>query len=280
MTGGKTWVQERVAWIGVSGYVYRHWKGTFYPEGLPQRRWLEFTAQHFNSIELNGTFYSLKSPAIFQRWAEETPDNFLFAVKGGRYLTHRLKLKNCRQALANFFASGVLALGRKTGPFLWQLPEAFRFNPERIETFLKMLPRDTDAAASLAAEHDDKLKRGALTEASIRQRLRHALEVRHASYHVPVFYELLRRYDVACVIADTAGRFLYSEEVTTDFVYVRLHGSQMLYASQYNDDELVEWARRIQRWEQEGREVYLYFDNDAHGYAPADALRLADRLAL
>jgi len=264
-----------VARIGVSGYVYRHWKGTFYPNDLPQRRWLEYTSQCFNSLELNGTFYSLKSPSIFERWAAGTPEEFLFAVKGSRYITHRLKLKNCRQALANFFASGVLALGRKTGPFLWQLPEAFRFNPERIEEFLGMLPRDTEEAARLAEDHDDKLKRGALTEPRARMPLRHALEVRHESYDVSEFYALLRRHDTGYVIADTAGRFLYSEEVTASFVYVRLHGSQQLYASQYTDAELQRWAGRVKGWEGEGLDVYVYFDNDAHGYAPADAERLA-----
>lgn len=267
-----------MARIGVSGYVYRHWKGTFYPEDLPQRRWLQYTAERFNSLELNGTFYSLKSPSVFARWAEETPADFLFAVKGGRYITHRLKLKNCRQALANFFASGVLALGPKMGPFLWQLPEAFHFNPARIEEFLGLLPRETDEAAALAEEHDDKLKRGALTEPAARLPLRHALEVRHESYDVPGFYELLRGHGCAYVIADTAGRFLYSEEITADFVYVRLHGSQKLYASQYTDEELALWAGRVRAWEDDGRDVYVYFDNDAHGYAPADARRLAERV--
>src|SRR5688572_20550583 len=199
------------AWIGISGYDYRGWGGDFYPEDLPRRSWLRYAGTMFNSIELNGTFYSLKSPANFERWAAETPARFVFAVKGSRFLTHNLKLRRAEGALANFYASGVLALGRKTGPFLWQLPASYRFDAERIDSFLRLVPKTSDEAAALARGHDERLetprrtaggKRGALTESSVRVRYRHALEVRHPSYFHPEFYDLLRRHRCAFVIAD------------------------------------------------------------------------------
>src|SRR5687768_292133 len=150
--------------VGISGYVYPRWRGVFYPEGLPQRRELEYSSRIFDSIELNGTFYSLRCPADYRRWRDETPDDFIFAVKGGRFITHNLKLARAETALANFFASGILALGRKTGPFLWQLPATYAFRPERVAEFLRLLPRDDGEAARLAEGHDDRLRRGALVE--------------------------------------------------------------------------------------------------------------------
>jgi uncharacterized protein YecE (DUF72 family) len=148
------------AWIGVSGYDYPHWgKGALYPKNVPRRSWLSYAARIFNSVELNGTFYSLKNPDVFRRWVELTPDRgFVFAVKGSRYITHRLKLRNAEQALANFFASGILLLGRKTGPFLWQLPDSYRFDPARIEGFLDRLPWSSQEAEPLARQHDHRLK--------------------------------------------------------------------------------------------------------------------------
>lgn len=266
-----------MAYIGISGYIYQHWRGAFYPAQLAQRKWLAYAAERFNSIELNGTFYSLKNPSVFARWVSEVPDGFVFAVKGSRYITHNLKLRHHEQALANFLASGVLALGPHTGPFLWQLPRSYSFDPERIDSFLTSLPRDTATAERLAAQHDERLRRGSLIQAPPHWRgpLRHAMEVRHESYDTPEFYDILRRHDVGFVIADTAGRFLFAEQVTTDFVYVRLHGSQQLYVSRYSDDELESWAARIRNWERDGRTVFVYFDNDGAGHAPYDAMRLA-----
>jgi uncharacterized protein YecE (DUF72 family) len=266
------------AWIGTSGYDYPHWKGAFYPSRLPRRRWLEHAAGLFDSVELNGTFYSLKSPAVFRRWADETPSRFVFAVKGSRYITHQLKLRNAEQALANFYASGVLLLGRKTGPFLWQLPAGYGFDPRRIEDFLDRLPGSSTEAEALARGHDARLKRGAEVVAAARVRYRHALEVRHPSYFHPEFYDLLRRRGVAFVIAETAGKFGYAEEVTAAFAYVRLHGSQVLYGSQYTARELDTWARRVAGWRRQRRDVYVYFDNDARAYAAHDAAALAARV--
>jgi uncharacterized protein YecE (DUF72 family) len=233
---------------------------------------------------LNGTFYSLKSPSVFARWAEEVPDRgFRFAIKGGRFITHNLKLKNCERALGNFYASGVLALGRKTGPFLWQLPASYGFDAQRLDNFMTMLPRDSIAAESVARNHDHRLKRGALVDAidGRRVRYRHAFEVRHPSYFCDEFYDVLRHHGCALVFADTAGKFAYAEELTADFVYIRLHGSTELYVSGYSDAELDDWAACIKRWHGRAkRDTYVYFDNDAKVHAPHDALRLAERLGI
>jgi uncharacterized protein YecE (DUF72 family) len=262
--------------VGISGYDYPRWAGRFYPRDLTRRQWLRYAGRAFNSIELNGTFYSLKSPAVFERWVAETPARgFVFAVKGSRFITHNLKLRRAEGALANFYASGVLALGRKTGPFLWQLPATYAFDAARIDAFLEMLPGDSAAAEAIARGHDHRLKRGALVRAAARVRYRHALEVRHPSYFHPEFYDLLRRHRCAFVVADTAGKFGYAEEVTAPFVYVRLHGSRQLYTSGYTPAELDTWAARIRAWTAAGRDVYVYFDNDALGHAPHDALALA-----
>jgi uncharacterized protein YecE (DUF72 family) len=270
---------EGRAWIGISGYDYKPWRGPFYPADLPARRWLEYASARFDSVELNGTFYSLKSPAVFERWVAETPARgFVFAVKGGRFITHNLKLRNADRALGNFFASGVLALGRKTGPFLWQLPATYRFDAERMDAFMRLLPRSSRAAEAVALQHDDRLRRGALVDAAANVRYRHAFEVRHPSYFHEEFYALLREHRCAFVVADTAGKFPYAEEVTADFVYARLHGSRELYASGYTDAELDDWARKVARWRRAGRDVYVYFDNDAKVHAPFDALRLAERV--
>ena len=266
------------AYIGISGYNYPGWRGRFYPRDLAARRWLEYASRQFNSIELNGTFYSLKSPAVFKKWVAETPSDFLFAVKGSRFITHNLKLNRAVTPLANFYGSGILALGKKTGPFLWQLPPILRFNADRVRTFLEQLPRNTSDAAKLARKHDVRLKKGALLKAPARVAYRHAFEVRHESFFTSEFYDLLREFDCALVIADTAGKFPCVEELTGDFVYVRLHGSTKLYASNYTDHELDEWAVRIERWMEQGRDVYVYFDNDALGHAPRNARDLAQRL--
>jgi uncharacterized protein YecE (DUF72 family) len=269
--------------IGISGYDYARWRDSFYPPGVPRRSWLGFASRIFNSIELNGTFYSLKSPAVFARWASEVPDDgFVFAIKGGRFITHNLKLRNCTTAMGNFFASGILALGHKTGPFLWQLPASYRFDAERMDTFMRTLPRDSIEAEAVALRHDERLRRGALVDAVERVEYRHAFEVRHPSYFCEEFYDILRAHRCAFVIADTAGKFDYAEEVTADFVYVRLHGSSALYSSDYTDEELAAWAAKMKRWTAgaDGRDVYVYFDNDAKVHAPHNAMQLADLVGL
>ncbi|MDV3206975.1 DUF72 domain-containing protein [Rhodococcus ruber] len=265
--------------IGISGWRYAEWRGDFYPAGLVQRRELEYAAERFGSIEINGTFYALQRPSSFLRWRDETPDGFVFAVKGGRYVTHMKRLVDVDDALANFFASGVLALGPKLGPVLWQLPPSLAFEPELIAGFVERLPASTTEAAALAARHTEKVPgERAWTETEADRPLRYALEVRHPSFTDPAAAALLARLGVALVVADTAGRFPFLTEATADFVYVRLHGDTELYASGYAPETLDEWAARIRGWRSEGRDVYVYFDNDIKGYAPWDALELQRRV--
>ena len=264
--------------VGISGWRYAPWRGTFYPRGLPQRRELEFVAQRLATVEINGSFYSLQTPASYRSWAGQTPPGFVFAVKGGRFITHMKKLADVATPLANFFASGVLALGEKLGPVLWQLPPQLPFDPRRIGAFLASLPRTTAAAAALATGHDHRVPDPWATTDADRP-LRHALEVRHESYRDPAFAVLLREHCVACVVADTAGRWPLLEEVTADVVYVRLHGDEELYVSGYTDAALDAWAAKIRRWHDGGRDVYVYFDNDVKVRAPLDAIALTARLA-
>ncbi|HKY90813.1 MAG TPA: DUF72 domain-containing protein [Nevskiaceae bacterium] len=281
--------------IGISGWRYAPWRGIFYPKDLPQRRELAFAAERFASIELNGSFYSLQRPSSYAAWRDETPDDFVFAVKGSRFITHILRLKGIEQAFANFLASGVFNLGAKLGPFLWQFPPQMIWRPEIFEAFLALLPRDTDAAQALARRRDARLKGRAVLKAKFPQTLRHAVEIRHPSFACPEFVAQLRRHGVAFVFADTAGRWPYFEDLTADFVYLRLHGDVELYTSGYDDDALAGWARRIRAWSRGGqprdakvltrhkagriaRDVYCYFDNDVKVRAPYDARNLARML--
>ncbi len=284
--------------VGISGWMYPAWRGRFYPKGLVQRRELEYVGQRMRTVEINGSFYSLQRPTSYQAWRTQTPDGFVFAVKGGRFITHMKKLVDVETPLANFFASGVLALGPKLGPVLWQLPPLLRFDPDRLAGFFDLLPRTTTEAARLAAAHDARLEGRAWTQADADRPIRHALEVRHPSYCDEAFVRLLREHDVALVVADTAGLWPDLEDVTSDFVYVRLHGAEELYVSGYTDTALDEWAAKIRRWHAGesptgehtvapalphlpgGRDVYVYFDNDAKVHAPFDALGLAERLAV
>lgn len=284
--------------IGISGWRYARWRGTFYPAGLAQRRELEYAAGCFPSVEINGSFYSPQRPDSFQRWHDETPEDFVFSVKGPRFITHMKRLRDCEQALANFFASGILRLGAKLGPVLWQLPPTLRFDAELLDAFLGSLPRDSEAALARARKRDTALMQGRSALAIDRNRpIRHALEVRHDSFCDPACMRLLRRHNVAVVVADTAGKFPYLEDVSADFVYVRLHGDAQLYASGYSDSALDRWAARIAAWasgaepddaarvgararKRAMRDVYCYFDNDMKVHAPFDARGLMQRLQL
>jgi uncharacterized protein YecE (DUF72 family) len=276
--------------IGISGWTYRPWRGTFYPEGLPQKKELAHAASIFRSIEINGTFYSMQRGESFAAWADATPDDFVFAVKGPRYLTHMLKLRNAEAPLGNFFASGPLRLGAKLGPILWQFPPNFRFNPEKLETFFRLLPRDTEQAAACGRHHDHRLKGRAWLRSDHRRRIRHAMEIRHESFRDPAFIELLRKHNVALVCADTVEWPLLMD-ITADFIYVRLHGSTELYKSAYGRPALRRWAARVKAWSEGGpmtdghfvhpkqprrrpRDVFFYFDNTDKLQAPKDALTL------
>jgi len=263
--------------IGISGWRYAPWRGVFYPPDVPQARELHWASRRLDTVEINGSFYSLQRPSSYRRWHDETPDGFVFAVKGGRFITHNKKLRDCMGPLANFFASGVLALEEKLGPILWQLPPQLSFGVERLEEFFALLPRTTFEAAALARRHDARLRHGAHLEARANRPLRHALEVRHPTFDCTAFLRLLRRHDVALCVADSAGRWPYLEAVTSDFVYVRLHGNKRLYVSGYDRAALDAWAARIAGWRTRGRDVYVYFDNDVKVRAPFDALNLAAR---
>ena len=268
------------AYVGISGWTYPGWRGDFYPEGLPQRRELEYAAERLSSVEINGSFYSLQRPDSYRRWREQVPPGFVFAVKGGRFITHLKRLRDVEVPLANFFASGVLALGPTLGPVLWQLPERQAFDETLVGDFLAMLPRSTSAAAELAVRHDDKVADDrVLTTAETDAPLRHALEFRHPSFASDAAYSLLRQHDVAVVVADSAGRWPRVFEVTSGLVYVRLHGDQELYTSGYSDRALDAWASRCRGWMEDGHDVHVYFDNDAKGHAPHDAVALKERLA-
>lgn len=282
--------------IGISGWRYAPWRGVFYPPGLAQRRELEYAGHCFHSIEINGTFYSLQRPESFRLWRDETPEEFVFAVKGSRFLTHMKRLKDFETPLASFFAQGVLALGPKLGPFLWQLPPNFHFDAQRLRSFFEKLPTNTTEAAKLARRREMSLMKGrSVLSASGDYPLRHALEVRHESFLVPEFTALLREFNVALVVADTARKFPFVGDVTADFVYIRLHGDEELYSSGYGEKALDDWARRIRAWrtggvpndvpriersrpERRPRDVYCYFDNDAKVHAPFDARGLMHRL--
>ncbi len=280
--------------IGISGWTYKPWRGEFYPKGLPQKRELAHAASVFPSVEINGTFYGLQTPASFARWADETPPGFVFAVKGPRFITHVKRLREPEAPLANFMASGPLRLGAKLGPMLWQFPPNFAFDRDLMDAFLRLLPRDGAQASALAHRHDHRLKaRGWLSAEGVPP-LRHAVEIRHESFRDPAFVDLLRQHEVALVCADTVDWPLLMD-LTADFVYVRLHGSRELYRSGYDRAEIERWARRIEDWtagrpmrdgefaspEQAAakpRDVYLYFDNTDKLLAPRDALALMHRL--
>ncbi|SHL19263.1 Uncharacterized conserved protein YecE, DUF72 family [Pseudonocardia thermophila] len=262
--------------VGTSGWRYPPWRRTFYPPGLPQRRELEYLSRRVTSIEVNGSFYSLQRPESYASWAAETPDGFVFAVKGARFVTHLKQLRDVATPLANFFASGVLALGPKLGPVLWQLPPRMRYDPDRVEAFLELLPRSTTEAAELATHHDERLEGRALTVADAERPLRHAIEVRNESFRAPAFTQQLRKHGVALVVSDSAGTWPVFDERTADFDYVRLHGMGELYVGGYPPEALDEWAARIRSW---GRDAYVYFDNDVKARAPYDAVALLERLS-
>jgi uncharacterized protein YecE (DUF72 family) len=222
-----------------------------------------------NSAEINGSFYSLQKPQWYARWRDTTPDGFVFAVKGGRYITHLKKLRDPVRGLANFFGSGPLALGAKLGPFLWQLPESVPYEPEVLEVFLRTLPRSGEEAAALAA----RATRPDPFLGVVDVPLRHALEPRNPSWYAAAAQ--LRAHDVALVWADSAGRFPMFSDDTADFSYFRLHGPERLYFGSYAS-RLNQWVERITA---RRGDVYVYFDNDADGAAPWDAVAMASALS-
>ncbi len=282
--------------IGISGWTYAPWRGVFYPKGLPHNQELSYASRRVNSIEINGSFYSLQRPTSYQTWYNATPKNFRFAIKGGQFITHVRRLKNVKQPLANFLASGVLTLNEKLGPILWQLPPNFQFDTETIESFFKLLPQNTKTAAAFAKKNHNLPKDRSALKISQNHPLRYAMEVRHDSFATPQFIDLLREYNIALVIADTAGKWPFGEDITADFLYLRLHGDEELYASGYSEKALQHWAARLKKWSTgkeprdtkrwtktrpkklPTRDVFVYFDNDVKVKSPADAMSLATLL--
>ncbi|HET6913994.1 MAG TPA: DUF72 domain-containing protein [Rhodanobacteraceae bacterium] len=290
--------------IGISGWRYPPWRGVFYPKDLVQRDELHYASRCFPTVELNGSFYSLQYPQSYARWYADTPRGFVFAVKGPRFITHIRRLREIEAPLANFFASGVFELREKLGPILWQFPPSLRYDHELFARFFERLPRDTEAALKLARRRTMHAIRGKELRGRARlaidsnRKLRHAIEIRHTSFLDEDFVALLREHGIALVVADTAGKWPYVEDVTADFVYMRLHGDEQLYVSGYTDAALERWAIRVRAWSagsqprdavviskqkpkaRASRDVYCYFDNDAKVKAPFDAMKLSEKLGL
>jgi len=284
--------------IGISGWRYTPWRGTFYPKGLRQDDELAYASRQMNFDEINGTFYSLQRPSSFQDWYDATPADFLFSVKGPRFITHIRRLKAIAEPLANFWASGVLALADKLGPVLWQFPPNFKFDPDLMSKFFDLLPRSTQDASKQAKRHNDKVKGRVFIDGKTHQAIRHAVEIRHESFANEEFVSLLRKHKIGLVVADTAGKWPFMEDVTADFVYIRLHGDEELYVSGYTKGALDTWAKKINAWRSgkepreakrvaepmskppKQRDIFVAFDNDVKVHAPYDAIGLAKRLGL
>lgn len=284
--------------IGMSGWRYPPWRGQFYPPKLTQAKELEFASRTLSSIELNGSFYSLQPPSSYHAWHDATPDHFVFSVKAPRFITHIRRAKNVDGAVCNFLASGLFALKDKLGPILWQFPPNFVFDADVVEPFLAMLPHDTSAALKLAEHYEPMMKDRTFLDIDEKRPVRHAMEIRHASFVDEAFVDLLRKYGVALVVADTNGEWPHMEDVTADFMYLRLHGQEALYSGEYSDEALDAWEAKIRTWHGGGeprdairtarrapksehrRDIYCYFDNDKKVKSPYDAQRLALRLGI
>ena len=285
-------------YIGISGWRYEPWRGTFYPADLHRDDELAYASHALPSIELNGSFYALQKPANYAEWYAATPKNFVFSVKGNRFITHTRRLKEIDGPVANVLASGVFNLHEKLGPFLWQFPPTFQFDAERMEHFLSLLPHDTDEGLARARQYEARMEGKVALAVGKKHKLRHAVEIRHDSFIDEGFIALLRKYKVALVVADTARTWPYYEDVCADFMYLRLHGDKELYASGYSDEALDRWAQRIRAWsagsqpddarlisgkagpKKASRDVFCYFDNDIKVKAPFDARRLIEKLGL
>jgi len=259
--------------VGIGGWTFEPWRGVFYPKGLSQKRELEYAGQHLTSIEINGTYYGSQKPESFARWRAETPEGFVFSVKGPRFATNRGVLAEAGTSIERFLASGVTELKEKLGPINWQFLPTKKFDPADFEAFLKLLPAKHDGLA-----------------------IRHVVEVRHDSFRVPEFIALLRKYGIATVLTDKEG-FPEIPDVTASFVYARLQRSAEKVATGYPPKELDKWAERAQAWAAGGapkdlkpiagpekkppksREVFIYMINGFKPKAPAAAMALIERLS-
>ena len=235
--------------IGTSGWVYNHWRGPFYPQGLAQAKWLGFYSQHFDTVELNNSFYHLPSEKAFEAWCDRTPSGFVYTVKVSRLITHLKKLRNVETALDTFLSRARI-LGEKLGPLLYQLPPNMPRNEALLQAFLELLPAD----------------------------LRHVFEFRNESWFDEGTFALLRKHGIGFCIYDMPG-FVTPIAATADFAYIRFHGSAGMYESCYSDNEIEEWANRIEKLGQGLTAVYIYFNNDSQAFAVSNAKTLARRLS-
>lgn len=235
--------------IGTSGYSYKHWRGRYYPEDLKPSEWLRYYLKDFDTVELNNTFYHLPTEDAFDNWRKATPHDFLFAVKGSRFLTHMVKLKDAQRGLVNFMPRAE-RLRWKLGPVLWQLPPKWNVNVERLEEFLSLLPK----------KH------------------RYTFELRNPTWMTDQVYDVLHKYNAAFCIYELAG-YQSALEITADWTYVRLHGpTQFKYQGSYSDKQLAAWAKRIEEWSKKLKAIYVYFDNDDSAFAVKNALKLKELL--
>jgi len=236
--------------IGTSGYHYKHWVGRYYPDDIKSGKMLEFYLRDFDTVELNNTFYQLPKEETFDAWRDTTPHDFLFGVKGSRFITHMIKLKDAQRGLTNFLPRAE-RLGKKLGPILWQLPPGWKVNVERLEEFLSLLP----------------------------QKHRYAFELRNETWMTDAVYEVLRKYNAAYCIYELAG-YQSPLEITSDWTYIRLHGpTRFKYQGSYSDAQLETWAERIREWSKTMKAIYVYFDNDDSAYAVRNALTLRKLVA-
>jgi uncharacterized protein YecE (DUF72 family) len=240
--------------IGIGGWVFPPWRGTFYPAGLRQAEELAYASRHVTSIEINGTFYRMPNAESFRKWHGETPDDFVFSLKAPRYLTHRNELVSAAEYVERLFASGLTELGDKLGPILWQFAPFKQFNADDFAAFLKLLPHEVDGRA-----------------------IRHVVEVRHASFRAPAFSDMLREHRVAVALVDDAKHPAFTD-LTADFAYLRLRRCTEDEPTGYPPDALHRWLTQLREWSTEGRDCFLYFINGAKVRAPAAAQALIERL--
>ena len=280
--------------IGMSGWTHDCWRESFYPKDLSRAKQLAYASRKVSSIEINGTFYALQKPATFQKWYSETPDDFIFSIKAPKFITHVLRARECEEPLNTFLASGVLCLKEKLGPILWQFPPYMTLKDNRFEEFAKILPHTSIKAAELAKEHGAILNGRAWTEAGGMFKMRHAFEFRHPSFMKPEFIEMLKSYGIAVVFADSGKTSPYCEDLTSDFVYLRMHGFD--HKKGYSLSELKQLMKKIEIWSagkqvknaqtvssgkpiSGKKDVFVYFDNDITETAPTDALKLLKLMA-
>jgi uncharacterized protein YecE (DUF72 family) len=262
----------------MSGWTYAPWRGKFYPKGVTQKKELEYASRKVTSIEINGTFYSLQKPDTFQAWHDQTPDDFVFAVKGPQFITHVLRMKDVAEPLSTFLASGLFKLGRKLGPILWQLPPNVILKDDRFEEFFKLLPHDSIEAAEISKDHSSRIEGRACTEVSGKYPIRHAFEFRHKSFNNPDFLAMMKEFGVAYTVSDASEKSPLVEQVTADFMYLRMHGEGEKYKKGYPPEALKGWAKKAKAWLKDGADVFVYFSTDEKDYAPFDAMKFLEQL--